>query len=131
MAGLNPIQSVNGVAVKCPSSFTYDLDDVSAADAGRTEDTVMDKMRIGQCVKLHLTWNALTWAEASAILKAFNPEYLTITYMDAMEGTWRTSEFYVGDRSAPMYNAAVGLWSNVSFNVIERSGLRVSNQLRG
>lgn len=131
MPGTNPIQSVDGASVKCPSSFTYELSDISSADAGRTEDTNMDKMRIGQAVKLQLSWNALTWAEASAILQAFNPEYITVTYMDAMEGTWRTSQFYVGDRSAPMYNASVGLWNNVSFNIIERSGLRVSNQLNG
>jgi len=128
---MNPIQSVNGVAIKCPTTYQWDLQDISAADAGRTEDTVMDKMRIGQAVKIQLSWKALTWAEASTILKAFNPEYINVTYMDAMEGTFRTGQFYVGDRSAPMYNATIGLWENVSFNIIERSGLRVSNQLNG
>lgn len=123
MAGVNPIQSVDGVAVLCPASFTFQLSDISAADAGRTEDTNMDKMRIGQAVHLSLQWNALTWPEAAAVLRAFNPEYITVTYMDALAGTWRTSEFYVGDRSAPMYNAEVGLWSNISFNIIERKGV--------
>ena len=125
----NPIETVNSASVKCPSSYTYELMDVSSADAGRTEDTNMDKMRIGQCVKLQLSWNGLTTAEVSAILTAFNPEYITVKYLDAMAGGYRTSEFYVGDRSSPLYNSALGLWENVSFNIIERSGLRVSNQL--
>lgn len=125
----NPIKYVNGAAVRCPSSYQYELADVSAADAGRTEDTVMDKMRIGQCVKLQLSWNGLTTAQAQAILTAFNPEYITVEYLDPMSGGFRSSEFYVGDRSAPLYNSAQGLWSNISFNIIERSGLRVSNQL--
>lgn len=120
----NPIRSVNGVAVKCPSSYVYDLQDISAADAGRTEDTVMDKMRIGQAVKLELSWNALSTSEISTILNAFNPEYITVEYLDAMNGGYRTSVFYVGDRTAPMYSTLLDLWNNVSFNLIERSGLR-------
>jgi hypothetical protein len=119
----NPIKSVDGKAVKCPSGYQWKLQDISDSDAGRTEDTVMDKKRIGQCVKLELEWQNITTAEASAILKAFNPEYITICYLDAMEGKYVTSEFYVGDRSAPMYNCRKGIWSNVAFNVIERSGV--------
>jgi hypothetical protein len=119
----NPIKSVDGKAVRCPSGYQWKLQDISDSDAGRTEDTVMDKKRIGQCVKLELEWQNITTAEASSILKAFNPEYITICYLDAMQGQYVTSEFYVGDRSAPMYNCQKGIWSNVAFNVIERSGV--------
>lgn len=119
----NPIKSVDGTSVKCPSGFKWSLSDISASDAGRTEDTVMDKKRVGQCVKLELEWQNITTSEASTILKLFNPEYIDICYLDAMQGKYVTSEFYVGDRSAPMYNTRLGVWSNVSFNVIERSGV--------
>ena len=118
----NPIRSVDGVAVKCPSAYQWKLSDVSAADAGRTEDTVMDKMRIGQCVHLELEWHNLTIEEASQVLKAFNPEYIKGCYLDAMAGKWLTSEFYVGDRSTPLYNSTLGIWSNIAFNIIERDG---------
>ena len=43
MNNYNPIRSVNGVAVKPPSVYKWKLEDLSASDAGRTEDTVMDK----------------------------------------------------------------------------------------
>ena len=119
----NPIRSVDGHSVKCPAAYTWKLEDISSSDAGRTEDTKMDKMRIGQVVGLELSWKNLTTEEVSAILKAFNPEYIMVSYLDAMEGTYVESEFYVGNRSAPLYNAAKGLWSNVSFNLIERSGV--------
>ena len=119
----NPIRSVDGHSVKCPSAYTWKLEDISSSDAGRTADTTMDKMRIGQVVGLELSWKNLTTEEVSAILKAFNPEYIMVSYLDAMEGTYVESEFYVGNRSAPLYNAAKGLWSNVSFNLIERSGV--------
>ncbi len=119
----NPILSVDGKSVKCPSSYLWKLEDISASDAGRTEDTVMDKKRIGQLVGIELSWQNISTSEASAILKAFNPEYIKVCYLDAMQGKYVTSEFYVGNRSAPMYNAAKRLWQNVSFNLVERSGV--------
>ena len=118
----NPIRSVDGKAVRCPSSYTWKLEDVSNEDAGRTEDTNMHKNRIGQIISFELSWNNITTTEASAILKAFNPEYINVCYLDLMEGEYVTSEFYVGNRSAPCYNTRLGLWSNVSFNLIKRSG---------
>ena len=120
----NPLASVNGATVACPSKYQYDLQDVSAADAGRTEAVTMDKKRIGQCVKIELSWAYVSTADASRILQAFNPEYIQVHYLDLLAGTYRTSEFYVGDRSAPMYNAELGLWENLSFNIIERTGRR-------
>lgn len=119
---LNPIRSVNGKYIKCPSSYLYKLEDVSASDAGRTEDTVMHKKRVGQVVGLELSWQNISTEDVSALLKAFDPEYITVCYLDAKEGKYITSEFYVGNRSAPMYSATLGLWQNVSFNIIERSG---------
>lgn len=119
----NPIRKVDNSTVKCPSSYLYKLEDVSSPDAGRTEDTVMHKKRIGQVIGLELSWQNITTSEVSAILTAFNPEYVMVTYLDAKEGGFRTAEFYVGNRSAPMYNSLKGLWSNVSFNLIKRSGV--------
>ena len=52
----------------------------------------------------------------------FNPEYITVCYLDAMEGDYITKVFYVGDRTAPLYNTRMGLWQNVSFDLIARKG---------
>lgn len=116
----NPIRSVDGVAVRCPSSFQYGLQDVSKANAGRTEDGKMHKEKIGQCVKIELRWDNIDSATVSAILQAFDPEYISVIYKDAKRNAFRTATFYVGDRTTPMYNARLGLWSNLSFNIIER-----------
>lgn len=127
MSAYNPIYSVGGnTNIPCPSVFEWSLQDISASTAGRTEDTVMHKERIGQAVKIQLSWNNITTAQASTILTAFNPEYIGVKYLDPKLGGYTSSEitFYVGDRSAPMYNSKMGLWSNVSFNIIERSGVR-------
>lgn len=119
----NPIRSVDGRAVICPSSYQWKLEDVSASDAGRTEDTMMHKNRIGQVVGLELVWNNVSIEDAAELLQAFNPEYIDVTYLDAMEGKYITSEFYVGNRSAPLYNSRIGKWSKISFNLIKRSGV--------
>lgn len=119
----NPIRTVDGVAVKCPSAYKWKLEDLSASDAGRTESTVMDKKRIGQIVGVELSWNKVSISDASTILKMFNPEYVEVCYLDAMEGKFVTTVFYVGERSAPLFNAELGLWDNISFNLIERSGV--------
>ena len=119
----NPIKTVDGVAVKCPSSYQWKLEDLSAQDAGRTESTVMDKKRIGQIVGIELSWKNVSIADAATILKMFNPEYVDVCYLDAKEGKYVTSVFYVGDRAAPLYNAEIGRWENLSFNLVERSGV--------
>lgn len=119
----NPLRSVDGKLVKCPSSYQWKMQDISASDAGRTEDTKMDKKRIGQIRKIELEWQNVSIKDAAAILQAFNPEYIEVCYLDAMTGTYRTSEFYVGDRSTPLYNTKLGVWNNVAFNIIERSGV--------
>ena len=123
MPNYNPIRSVDGHACKCPSSYKWKEEDLSNKDAGRTEDTKMHKNRIGQIVGLELAWNGVTISECAAILQLFQPEYVTVCYLDAKEGDYKTSVFYVGDRSAPLYNGEIGRWSNISFNLIERSGV--------
>ena len=116
----NPIQSVDGAAIPCPSKYEYKLSDVSAADAGRTEDSLMHKMRIAQKVHLELAWQNVKTSVASQVLQAFDPEYINVTYLDPKAGGNVTKRFYVGDRSAPSYNTRMGLWSNISFNIIEQ-----------
>lgn len=108
--------------IRAPASYLYKLEDVSAADSGRTEDTVMYKNRVGQLVGIELSWTYLPTAEASALLNIFDPEYIYVEYLDLKQGAFVTSQFYVGNRSAPYYNATKGLWTNLSFNLIERDG---------
>lgn len=117
----NPLQSVDGLTVPSPSKYEWKESDVSAKDAGRTEDAVMHKMMIARKIHLELSWDYLTIAEASTVLTAFTrSEYFQVKYLDAKAGGYLTKTFYVGDRSTPLYNAVKGLWENVSFNIIEQ-----------
>lgn len=116
----NPLISVGGATVPCPSSYEYQLCDVSAEDAGRTEDGIMHKNLVSQKRKLSLEWKYVTVQQAATILSAFNSEYTNITYLDLLTGSNRSGEFYTGDRSAPVYNTYLGLVESIKFNVIER-----------
>ena len=115
----NPIQSVGGTTVPCPSKYVYMLNDVSAADAGRTEDGKMHKLRITQKVKLELEWQNVNDTDANTILTAFQPEYISINYYDYKAKAFSTKTFYVGDRKVESYSRARGIGS-ISFNIIER-----------
>lgn len=116
--------SVDGTVIPSPSSFTWGLMDNSASDGGRVQDDsdTMFKNRTSQKRKLQLSWNGLSKEDAATVLQAFNPEYISVTYPDAMSGTDQTRTFYVGDRTAPMKIWTVGnkRYEQLSFNIIER-----------
>lgn len=114
---------VDGVEIRDPSAFQWGLQDVSASDAGRTEDALMHKNRVAQKRKLECSWNGLRPEEMTPILQACNPEYVDITYFDPLAGADQTRTFYVGDRSAPVAiwtGGSGNLYTSLSFNFIER-----------
>lgn len=123
MAGYNPIESVDSVAMPCcPKSFEWTLQDVSSPNSGRTENIRMQKMRIGQVVGLSLTFKMPSIATGATLLTMFNPEYVTVKYLDAMAGTMVTSMFYTGDRKSTLFNTEKGCWESITFNLIKRDG---------
>ena len=109
-----------------PDGYQWGLQDISAADSGRVNDrtNTMYKMRTSQKRKLQLSWTDPDLATASKILKAFNPEYVWVRYLDVMEGTFMVRQFYVGDRSAPFRSVRLSptgaVVSTLSFDIIER-----------
>lgn len=108
-----------------PSSLEWGLQDISASDAGRVQDSgnTMYKMRLSQKRKLNITWTMPTRAQAAEILNAFNPEYIYVRYFDPMENSYNIRQFYVGDRSAPFkwFDIMGGTrLTTLAFNIIER-----------
>lgn len=113
---------VDGSAVPDPSVFEWGLQDISSSDSGRTEDTLMHKNRVGQKRKIKVTWNNPTPEKAAQILTAFNPEYVSVKYPDAMSNSNETRTFYVGDRTAAMraWTTSYKRYTQVIFDLIER-----------
>jgi len=104
-----------------PCAYSYELDDVSEPDAGRVENGYMYKKRIGQVYAVELEWWGLDSAQVSALIKAFDAEYLNVKLFNAKNAAFETVEMYVGNRTAPMYSATLNIWSNLKFKLIKRS----------
>ena len=115
----NPIQTVDGAEVPCPSKYEWSVNDVSDSDAGRTEDGKMHKMRVARKRKLELEWKNKDISVIHDVLVAFAPEYVTVKCLDPLAGGWATKVFYSGDQKAAAYNTRLGIWT-ASFNVIEQ-----------
>ena len=107
-----------------PYKMDWGLQDVSTGTAGRTLDAncTMHKERITQKRKLSLAWRMLDESDISAILTMFNPEYIYVSYYDAMDGRYEVRQFYVGDRTAPLkwFRTWTGTrYEELSFDIIE------------
>lgn len=119
------LRYVDGKEVPCPSTFDWSLNDISDSDAGRTHDanSTMYVNRIGQKRKITLGWQNKDPETTAQILKMFNPEYIRVTYWDAMDGCEETRTFYCSaERTAPVRSWYVGKkrYSLISFSIIER-----------
>ena len=119
----NPIISVDGVSLPVtPSSFSWNQEDLSNASAGRSEDGVMHKNRIGMIRSAQLEWQNLPIETMQTIINMFSPEYIMVVYIDPATGegyNYRRREvFYVGNRSVAVKNAALNICEKLSFNII-------------
>lgn len=112
---------VNGRECPTPSVFQWGLRDISSSDAGRTEDTLMHKNRVGQKREIKLQWNSPRPEVVSAVLQMFNPEYFEYTYWDPMDNEIETRTFYRGNADTSVYTwTNGGLYENLGFTIIER-----------
>ncbi|WP_304598240.1 hypothetical protein, partial [Adlercreutzia caecimuris] len=82
-----------------PDKLDWGLNDISSDDAGRVKDAkcTMYKNRIAQKRKIALGWSNPTFAQVSALMRMFAPEYLYVRCKDPLDGGWATHEFYTGD----------------------------------
>lgn len=94
-------------------------------DAGRTADGQMHRNKVGMKRKLNLTYPPMTYEEAKTILDlvvsgtvdSFQVQFIDPTASEYPSPT--TMTVYVGDRTAPVYSAGLGLFNSISFNLIE------------
>lgn len=106
-----------------PGAMTYGLQDISAANAGRTESTMMMKDRIGKAPKIELTYNNQYTDTITTALSLVKNEYIYILYQDLENGgEYAYGEFYRGDVTAQIYNGVLDIWSSTKFSLIKRDG---------
>lgn len=121
------IFQLNGVDIKCPSSFDWSMYAVNSPDAGRDQNGLMYIEKITEKRTIGLSWLAITPSEAYTILSSFRErDYFTVTYSDpalcASENETVTKTFYLGDVSTAIHTwtAFKKIYANLAFNIIER-----------
>lgn len=124
---VNDAGAATGAAVTnllAPDVFDWGLRDVSKAGAGRNQNYKMNKKRVGQSRDIDVEWSYVSLSDGAAILSAFNSEYVSVQYQDALAGGNRTAIFYVSDRLAKG-STLDGTWASISLSLVERDITRV------
>lgn len=103
MKSKGPIM-IDGVEVPTPSTYTFDIEDLSSENTGRTLDGVMHKDVVA--VKDYYTceWKGLSWQEAADLLNLVDGKTsVRVTLIDPrMPNKTMTKYFYVGKRSGAL-----------------------------
>lgn len=98
--------------------------DIDAPDTGRTMDGLMHRGRVTTKIRLDITCKPLTTAQASVVLNAIYPEYVTVQYTDPQAGGTVTKTMYSNNNPASFLinrdNAEDALWDGITFPLIER-----------
>lgn len=113
----------NGVDVRTPTSFSWDIEDIETSESGMTLDGVGHSDLLAQKRILTYSWADPTAEETSHILQLINQKiYVTVTYPDAESGQWETREFKATKRNAPFRDLRVGkrIYTSLSLGFRER-----------
>lgn len=112
---------LNGVSV-LPQELTVSIQAVDY-DSGRNADGTMERNMLGEKRKAEISLPPMHSAELKTIMNAIcgtNNVAFQATFPDPWSSTGTyTGTFYVGDRSAPVYNFSLDIWDKVSFNIVE------------
>ena len=96
--------------------------DVEAPDTGRTLDGVMHRGRVAKKVRLDITCRPLLSSEAAIVLAAIEPEYVTVQYVDPMDGLALKTMYSnnIPVTCAMAYEDGDAVWRDLSFPLVER-----------
>ena len=117
--------TVNGVDMLpyiAYQGLKWQRSDVEAPDAGRTLDGVMHRGRVATKIRLDVTCRPLTAAEASTVLNAILPEFVSVTYTDPMSGNVTKTMYSNNNPASFLMRRKDGSewWSGITFPLIEQ-----------
>ncbi|QJC53053.1 hypothetical protein HGI30_16715 [Paenibacillus albicereus] len=106
-----------------PSEMTVELLDLDDAESTtRTADGTLNRDRVAVKRQIQMSWNALTMAQISALLKQMSGVFFQFRYPDPMAGVYTTKTMYVGNRPAPMAMEKNGViyWNGLKVTLTEK-----------
>ena len=116
------IDNINILPYLAENGLKWQRNDVEAADSGRTRDGAMHRARVATKIRLDVTCRNLTQEEASIVLNAIRPQYVSVTYDDPQDGRV-TRTMYANNNPATVaavYPDGSVLWSGITFPLVER-----------
>lgn len=101
---------------------------VAAVDyeSGRSASGNMKRNMLGTCYTYKVTMPPCSTNVVKAGLSALLDAYTECTFYDPILGAERTATYYVGDRTAPVYNFTLDLWNSWEFTMIEKTPRKTS-----
>ncbi len=116
------INGVNMLPYIAYRGLKWQRGDVEAPDAGRTLDGVMHRGRVATKIRLDVTCRPLTASEASTVLNAILPEFVSVTYTDPMYGTVTKTMYSNNNPASFLMRKSNGAeyWDGITFPLIEQ-----------
>lgn len=97
--------------------------DIDSPDTGRTMDGTMHRGRVTSKRRLDITCKPLTDSQASIVLNAIYPEYVTVRYTDPQDGVVTKTMYSNNNPASFLLNregSLESLWDGITFPLIER-----------
>lgn len=96
--------------------------DLDAPGSGRGLDGKLMRSRVASKIRLDVTCRPLNTAEASKVLTAIMPQWVTVTYTDPQAGQEVTKTMYSNNNPASylLKKGATEYWDGITFPLIEQ-----------
>ena len=116
------VNNVNMLPYIAEDGIKWTRFDVEAPDTGRTLDGRMHRGRVAVKIRLDVTCRPLTSAEATVVLGAIAPEFVTVRYEDPMFGSVTKTMYSnnIPTICATVYDDGSARWDGLEFPLIER-----------
>lgn len=118
--------TINGVDITpyiANRGIKWQRSDLDAANAGRALDGSLMRSRVASKIRLDVTCIPLTSAQASKVLTAIMPEWVTVVYTDPQLGRDVTKTMYSNNNPASFLLKrpdGTEYWDGITFPLIER-----------
>lgn len=119
------VLKINGVDILpfvAQKGVKWQRNDLDGENAGRTMDGVMHRSRVTSKIRLDITCVPLRSEDASTVLNAIYPEYVSVEYTDPMHGLVTRTMYSNNNPATHMYAQSDGIeyWEGITFPLIER-----------
>ena len=121
---INPLLSINGVAMPTPSKFNITLNDLDSEETGRSIDGNLHRDVIGTNFRtIDLEWKHMKRDDLRRLLNAVSNVNFNVSYYDPIEDAIISKVMYAGNRKVDMYNYVLDngqpVWLNIGVSLIQ------------